>query len=400
MNSIEDEDRSKRLAGLRVLHVLASGDDEFSGPGNVLLALLPIQSTLRISTSIVAGYRRRPGILLGSLSAHAHLKARPHQRYLARVHGSAGLVRLVVKEVARADVVVAHSFFNLPVIAACLAAHWYRRPLIVTPHGCLDDFDTRKHGRLKSALAPLWRRCLEQCVIWCMTERERDELKTYGARVHPMVVPPNVLALIDRRTVPVAQGQVASRSADGCVVSFVGRINYKKGLPRLIDAFDNVASDSDRLIIAGSGDDDYVSKIAAKVGGMRRRDQIQLVGWVEGDTKRELLMGTDIFALLSNRENFAISVAEAMANGIAVLVTDEVALSDLIERHGAGAVTSGEPHDIERQLQALMTDKALRAIVGENAVRAINLNFSEADVRELYGEMISAARHHPTRTSA
>ena len=44
---------------------------------------------------------------------------------------------------SRSDVVVAHLFFNLPVIVACLAAHWYRKPLIVTPHGCLDDFDTR-----------------------------------------------------------------------------------------------------------------------------------------------------------------------------------------------------------------------------------------------------------------
>jgi glycosyltransferase involved in cell wall biosynthesis len=390
VKSTEELDRSKRLAGLRVLHVLASGDDEFSGPGNVLLALLPIQSALRISTLIVAGYRRRPGILLGSLGANAQLKARPHQRYLERIHGSAGLVKVVVKEVARSDVVVAHSFFNLPVIVACLAAHWYRRPLIVTPHGCLDDFDTRKHERLKAALAPLWRRCLEQCVIWCMTERERDELKTYGARVHPMVVPPNVMALIDR-TVPVAGGDMASHSADGCVVSFVGRINYKKGLPRLIDAFDKVASDSDSLIIAGSGDDDYVARIATKVEGMRRRDQIQLIGWVSGNAKRELLMSSDIFALLSDRENFAISVAEAMASGVAVLVTDEVALSDLVQRYGAGVVTSGEPHDIERQLQALMTDKALRAILSANAVCAIDLNFSETNVSELYGAMILAA---------
>ena len=191
-------------------------------------------------------------------------------------------LRVVVKEVGRSDIIITHSFFNLPVIVACLAAHWYRsEPLIVTPHGCLDDFDTRKHERLKAALAPLWRRCLEQCVIWCMTERERDELKTYGARVHPMVVPPNVMALIDR-TVPVARGDMASHSADGCVVSFVGRINYQKGLPRLIDAFDKVASDSDSLIIAGSGDDDYVARIATKVEGMRRRDQIQLIGWVRG----------------------------------------------------------------------------------------------------------------------
>ena len=102
-------------------------------------------------------------------------------------------------------------------------------------------------------------------------------------------------------------------------------------------------------------------------------------------------MSSDIFALLSDRENFAISVAEAMASGVAVLVTDEVALSDLVQRYGAGVVTSGEPHDIERQLQALMTDKALRAILSANAVRAIDLNFSETNVSELYGAMILAA---------
>ena len=114
----------------------------------------------------------------------------------------------------------------------------------------------------------------------------------------------------------------------------------------------------------------------------------------------KLLMSSDIFALLSDRENFAISVAEAMASGVAVLITDEVALSDLVQRYRAGAVTSGEPHDIERQLQALMTDKALRASLSANAVRAIDLTFSEANVSELYEAMILAACAHLPRTSA
>ena len=43
-----------------------------------------------------------------------------------------------------------------------------------------------------------------------------------------------------------------------------------------------------------------------------------------------------------------------------------------------------------------MTDKALRAILSANAVRAIDLNFSETNVSELYGAMI-LARATPTK---
>ena len=60
------------------------------------------------------------------------------------------------------------------------------------------------------------------------------------------------------------------------------------------------------------------------------------VGWLEGDRKYAALKDASLLAMPSYQENFGISLIEAMACGVPVLVSPHVNLAPEIEKAGAG----------------------------------------------------------------
>ncbi len=75
-------------------------------------------------------------------------------------------------------------------------------------------------------------------------------------------------------------------------------------------------------------------------------DKVIWAGFAEGEAKDILLQGSDLFALTSFSENFGIVVLEALAVGLPVIVTQGVALSQIVQDHNLGYVTDLEINSI------------------------------------------------------
>src|SRR5438309_2371122 len=68
-------------------------------------------------------------------------------------------------------------------------------------------------------------------------------------------------------------------------VLFVGRLDRKKNLPTLIEAFACAASPGWRLVIAGEGDSAYETSLRSLTADLDAA--VEFVGWVHGECKRE-----------------------------------------------------------------------------------------------------------------
>src|SRR5262249_52984073 len=157
------------------------------------------------------------------------------------------------------------------------------------------------------------------------------------------------------------------------IILSLGRINWKKGLDRLIMAMALVPDA--HLVIAGNDEEGYQPhlKVLAAVHGVAER--VQFVGPVHGADKWELMRTADVFALPLYNENFGNGVLEAMACGVPVVVTPEVGLARAVQEAGAGLVTPGTPSALGRTLAHLLADKDQRRQMSERGRRSASEEF-------------------------
>lgn len=125
---------------------------------------------------------------------------------------------------------------------------------------------------------------------------------------------------------------------------FLGRIHPKKGCDLLIAAFAEIAAANPELdlVIAGPDQVGWRSELEAqaRAAGIERR--IHWPGTVFGDVKWGALRACDAFVLPSHQENFGVAVAETLAAGRPVLITDKVNIWREVVSDAAGLVSTDD----------------------------------------------------------
>jgi glycosyltransferase involved in cell wall biosynthesis len=127
---------------------------------------------------------------------------------------------------------------------------------------------------------------------------------------------------------------------------FLSRIHPKKGCDLLVEAFVGIAAGSPDLdlVIAGPDQVGLVAELKARAEALGIGARVHFPGMLKGDVKTGAFRGADAFVLTSHQENFGIVVAEAMACGIPVLISDKVNIWREVVADGAGMV---EPDTLE-----------------------------------------------------
>ena len=122
---------------------------------------------------------------------------------------------------------------------------------------------------------------------------------------------------------------------------YLGRITEHKNLTLLIEAFELIKDAGYRgdLTIAGAGTSSAAVTVAAKAS--RFSKDIHLLGFVDNQTKIDLLAKSEVLVISSRREGFPRVVAEAMASGLPVATVDypENGTKTIVQDYGIGIVS-------------------------------------------------------------
>lgn len=299
-------------------------------------------------------------------------------RWLRRIYWSRSMSRALGADLPKFDLVHLHSVFLWPTTAAARVAVKRGTPYILTPHGMLvPELLARKSRVLKSAWIRLFDRAnlAQAAAVHVTSEGELRELRRTGLPVrHTIVVPFGVG--VDSIAGPLSPEIDGLRLQVGPhpIVLFLGRVNWKKGLDRLISAF-RLVKDA-RLVIAGNDEEGYSPGLRALATRLGVRDRVFFVGPVYGKQKTELLSIASVFALPSYSENLGIAALEALAAGCPVVLTPDVGLAQAIQAAEAGLVSSGEPADLAASIEALIGDSGRRQAMAERGRRLVREQFS------------------------
>ena len=142
------------------------------------------------------------------------------------------------------------------------------------------------------------------------------------------------------------------------------RSHPKKRLENLLRALAVVMSRQPllpwSLVVAGSGEPAYVSKLQQLSRQLGLQQRCRWVGFASGQQKLELLQSSAWFILPSSAENFAIAAAESLAAGTPVILSPEVGIAAEVEMAGAGLISSAEPERLaDTVIKALQSQRDL-----------------------------------------
>ena len=165
------------------------------------------------------------------------------------------------------------------------------------------------------------------------------------------------------------------------VIGFVGRLTRDKGIPELIDAFDEIshAVPSARLLLVGWFDrsDDVLSEALRKK--ILAHPGIVFSGYVEDTAPYYKAM--DVMVLPTWREGFPNVVLEAAATGIPVVTTVSTGSRDAVLPEVTGLlVPAGYPHAIAEALLRLMANSQERIRMGRAARAWVTERFVDGRV--------------------
>ena len=246
------------------------------------------------------------------------------------------------------DAVIVSSLWRYQARAAHTALAGLGTPYFVFPHGMLDPW-FRKRYPLKHLAKQLSWWCAEGPLLRDATavlftneeERRLADGCFWPYRVNAMVVPFGTGDVRGDHAMQSAAFEAAHPSLCGRrFILFLSRIHPKKGCDLLVEAFGAVAATQPELelVIAGPDQTELVPKLKARVAALGLCERVHFPGMLSGDVKYGAYRNAEAFILPSHQENFGIVVAEAMACGTPVLITDKVNIWHEVEADGAGII--------------------------------------------------------------
>jgi glycosyltransferase involved in cell wall biosynthesis len=150
--------------------------------------------------------------------------------------------------------------------------------------------------------------------------------------------------------------------ADDVAVLSVARLAPEKGHDALVRAV--AEAREPRLVLVIAGDGPERARLEALARDLRVR--LVLAGDLPHDRIAEAYCAVDLFALLSDREPWAVVVNEAAACGLPLVLSDRVgAAADLLRDGENGAlVPAGDVAAAATALRGLVTDRDARLLAG------------------------------------
>lgn len=292
------------------------------------------------------------------------------------------------------DAVIVSGLWNYGAAVGRFGLTGYKKPVLVFIHGMLAPW-------LKEFNSPLKHWVKQACWLFnegvllnradrvlftseeemisarggFMPYRLREQVVSYGTGDAP--TPPE-------RFIPAFRSMCPDLG-DRRYILFLSRIYPKKGCDLLIDSFAKFASRMPGvdLVMAGPDQIGWTEKLKQQAQTLGIADRIHWPGMVTGDAKWGAYHGAGAFVLPSHHENFGIVVAEAMACGRPLLISDKINIWRETLEDGASIVEPDTAEGTDRLFERYLA-------LDEAQVEAMSANSRASFLKRFHIDNVAA----------
>lgn len=295
-----------------------------------------------------------------------------------------------------------------------------KRPAIVSPHGMLDAWAlNQSRWKKRIARAAFERQHLESAAcLHALCQSEAESIRAYGLE-NPIAIIPNGIDLPELGN----QGaRVRSQASGRKILLFLGRIHPKKGLVNTLKAWAEVRGqipgggsqqewtfaiagwdqggheaelkrlcDEYDITYADIPASDFVDPSSSLITdhcSLGTLPTIFFLGPAFGETKDALLRSADAFILPSFSEGLPMSVLEAWAYELPVLMTDHCNLPEGFTNHAAIQIGTDAASIAKGMAGLIRSPTPDRRSLGENGRELVERQFTwrqvAAQMNEVY----------------
>lgn len=341
---------------MKILHVVQSLDPAWGGIARVLpelaAGLAAGGDTCRIATLAGGRYGTPPPVPAVDVLGYEAPDA-------SKLGKSAAFNRDIGRLATEADLVHLHGLWTGQNWAAGKAARKARKPYIITPHSMMMPWAWQR-SRLKKKLAGVMfehANLRGAALLHALSQGEADAMRALGFNSRIELVPNGLhTATFTNLPAPDAFMQRFPETRDRRWILFLGRISEQKGIIEgMRGCFDAAAGGKDfQLIVAGHDEFGLQKLLETAVRRKGLEGRVTFTGVLDRPTVLSVLSRTTLLLQPSKSEGLSLSILEAMAAGVPVLISPACNMPE-VASHGAGRIVEPERTAIATALKQLFS---------------------------------------------
>src|SRR5690554_2346470 len=271
----------------------------------------------------------------------------------------------------KAPIIHAHGL-KAAILTAPALSHLGPHRFIFTAHNSLPEFP---HRPQRWWARKLQRRLFRRMdMIISVSNAVRQQIVNLAPEARVMTIHNGISAAAYGQVSPEDARREAGLSAGDRVVGTVARLIPSKGIKTLLEAVSLVAKILPDLKLVIVGDGPERERLERYAQGLGLREQVRFLG--QREDVPSLMAGWDCFALPSLSEGFNLSVLEAMASRLPVVVSDLPALREAVVAEKGGFLASpGSAPDFAAALLYILKAPEKAKAMGEFNRERVNAVF-------------------------
>ncbi|MDB5208683.1 MAG: hypothetical protein JWR72_3758 [Flavisolibacter sp.] len=297
-------------------------------------------------------------------------------------HVSTDLWQKLWATAASFDVIHLQSWWSVLILGAAAICRIKRCKYFISPRGMLSSYSFEKQHSLPKKLIhyTLGGPLLKHSYLHATTLLEWNDCLRVNTSWKGFILP-NLVRFPNH----FPRKKQTRNDTEPLVFGFLSRIDHKKGLELLMQALSTVTFDF-RLMIAGAGDESYISILKQLAAQLKISSKIEWCGWKNGEEKFQFLQSIDLFVLTSYNENFANTVIESLVIGTPVFLSEGVGLADYVKKKDLGWVCDTNVQSIEQMLNRIFVEQDKLLSIQKFAPDLINADFNKTDLASNYAD--------------
>jgi glycosyltransferase involved in cell wall biosynthesis len=298
--------------------------------------------------------------------------------YIYNIFITPGILVHSLREFNKFDIIHLHDFYTTQNIWISLLARLYKRPYILSVHGCLEEQRRLQRSFFKKSFLAIFGKMLlnNAAFLIATSPNEVNAYKNYKIPEEKIILSGHGIDLEEFQTKTTKQEarQHFNLRQNNIVVTFLGRIHKIKGLDNLLKAIRRIKQAGIHFVIAGSNDG-YLPQLKKDIQKYRMQSRITLLGTCFGEEKSQLFKASDIFVYPSYSEGFSLGILEAAAAGLPLVITTGCHF-DQVEKQEAGIVVKPDNKEIAQAIEKLCKNSILRQKFSQNAKKLVLSKYS------------------------